>query len=99
MVLILYHNITFCIQMSLLKYVLQLQLCLLFHCDPFLGENDALVRSLLSASSALFHSLLRVSINDKDVKVNIFDMAGHPVFYEVHINTNFINLFISVPKN
>ena len=27
--------------------------------------------------------LLRVSINDKDVKVNIFDMAGHPVFYEV----------------
>ena len=27
--------------------------------------------------------LLRVSINDKDVKVNIFDMAGHPMFYEV----------------
>ena len=25
----------------------------------------------------------RVSINDKEVKVNIFDMAGHPVFYEV----------------
>ena len=25
----------------------------------------------------------RVSVNDKEVKVNIFDMAGHPVFYEV----------------
>ena len=22
-------------------------------------------------------------MNDKEVKVNIFDMAGHPVFYEV----------------
>ena len=25
----------------------------------------------------------RVSVNGKEVKVNIFDMAGHPVFYEV----------------
>ena len=37
---------------------------------------------------SLIHLLLRVSINDKEVKVNIFDMAGHPVFYEVHTNTN-----------
>ena len=27
----------------------------------------------------------RVTIRDKDVKVNIFDMAGHPIFYEVTI--------------
>jgi DnaJ family protein C protein 27 len=25
----------------------------------------------------------RVPINDRDVKVNIFDMAGHSMFYEV----------------
>jgi len=25
----------------------------------------------------------RVTVKDKDVKVNIFDMAGHPIFYEV----------------
>lgn len=29
------------------------------------------------------YGVTKVSINDKDVKVNIFDMAGHPVFYEV----------------
>ena len=46
------------------------------------------MRSLLFAFVTFFHLLLRVSINDKEVKVNIFDMAGHPVFYEVHTNTN-----------
>ena len=25
----------------------------------------------------------RVPIKDREVKVNIFDMAGHPIFYEV----------------
>ena len=25
-------------------------------------------------------------VNDKEIKVNIFDMAGHPVFYEVSKN-------------
>lgn len=29
------------------------------------------------------YGVTKVSINDKEVKVNIFDMAGHPVFYEV----------------
>ena len=28
-------------------------------------------------------TVCRVTIRDKDVKVNIFDMAGHPIFYEV----------------
>ena len=32
----------------------------------------------------------RVSIDDKEVKVNIFDMAGHPVFYEVEISVYYI---------
>jgi hypothetical protein len=26
----------------------------------------------------------RVCVDEKEVKVNIFDMAGHPIFYEVH---------------
>lgn len=26
---------------------------------------------------------LRVQIKDKELKVNIFDMAGHPFFFEV----------------
>ena len=30
-----------------------------------------------------FCFLYRVTVNDKELKVNIFDMAGHPVFYEV----------------
>jgi len=25
----------------------------------------------------------RVSVKDREIKVNIFDMAGHPIFYEV----------------
>ncbi|KAK3745716.1 hypothetical protein QZH41_020269 [Actinostola sp. cb2023] len=29
------------------------------------------------------YGVTKVVVNDKDVKVNIFDMAGHPVFYEV----------------
>ncbi|KAK3088902.1 hypothetical protein FSP39_025243 [Pinctada imbricata] len=29
------------------------------------------------------YGVTRVSIKDRDVKVNIFDMAGHPIFYEV----------------
>lgn len=29
------------------------------------------------------YGVTKVSLNDKEVKVNIFDMAGHPVFYEV----------------
>ena len=27
----------------------------------------------------------RVRVNEKEVKVNIFDMAGHPIFYEVNL--------------
>lgn len=39
--------------------------------------------------------LYRVVVNDKDVKVNIFDMAGHPVFYEVWVaNVCRHNVFI-----
>lgn len=29
-------------------------------------------------------------MNDRDVKVNIFDMAGHPIFYEVKSFANFL---------
>ncbi|XP_031567786.1 dnaJ homolog subfamily C member 27-like [Actinia tenebrosa] len=29
------------------------------------------------------YGVTKVVVNDKDIKVNIFDMAGHPVFYEV----------------
>jgi hypothetical protein len=32
-----------------------------------------------------WHVFFRVVVNDKDIKVNIFDMAGHPVFYEVRV--------------
>ena len=35
----------------------------------------------------------RVSVNGKEVKVNIFDMAGHPVFYEVQYLLNFKKIF------
>ena len=27
----------------------------------------------------------RVNLQEREVKVNIFDMAGHPVFYEVSV--------------
>ena len=46
----------------------------------------------------------RVSVNGKEVKVNIFDMAGHPVFYEVQyllylrkIFWKIKALFLSIP--
>ena len=35
----------------------------------------------------------RVSVNGKEVKVNIFDMAGHPVFYEVQYLLYFMKIF------
>ena len=28
----------------------------------------------------------RVPVKEREVKVNIFDMAGHPIFYEVGIS-------------
>ena len=30
-----------------------------------------------------FLLLFRVQACERDIKVNIFDMAGHPIFYEV----------------
>ncbi|KAH9492609.1 DnaJ sub C member 27-B, partial [Bulinus truncatus] len=28
------------------------------------------------------YGVTKVSLKDRDIKVNIFDMAGHPLFYE-----------------
>ena len=39
---------------------------------------------------SLFHR--RVNAGDKTLKVNIFDMAGHPYFYEVCFFFVFIQL-------
>lgn len=35
------------------------------------------------ATIGIDYGVTKVSIKDRDVKVNIFDMAGHPIFYEV----------------
>ncbi|ESP03414.1 hypothetical protein LOTGIDRAFT_224445 [Lottia gigantea] len=35
------------------------------------------------ATIGIDYGVTRVTIKDKEVKVNIFDMAGHPIFYEV----------------
>lgn len=35
------------------------------------------------ATIGIDYGVTKVTIRDKDVKVNIFDMAGHPIFYEV----------------
>lgn len=35
------------------------------------------------ATIGIDYGVTKVNIRDKDVKVNIFDMAGHPIFYEV----------------
>ncbi|ELU13576.1 hypothetical protein CAPTEDRAFT_146879 [Capitella teleta] len=35
------------------------------------------------ATIGIDYGVTKVSVNDRDVKVNIFDMAGHPIFYEV----------------
>lgn len=45
-------------------------------------------------------SVVRVQVRDREIKVNIFDMAGHPFFYEVS-NTpqlTFIWTFILILK-
>ncbi|KAK6167912.1 hypothetical protein SNE40_021837 [Patella caerulea] len=35
------------------------------------------------ATIGIDYGVTRVTVKDRDVKVNIFDMAGHPIFYEV----------------
>ncbi|XP_046561726.1 dnaJ homolog subfamily C member 27-like [Haliotis rubra] len=35
------------------------------------------------ATIGIDYGVTKVSVKDRDVKVNIFDMAGHPIFYEV----------------
>ncbi|KAJ8322070.1 hypothetical protein KUTeg_000541 [Tegillarca granosa] len=35
------------------------------------------------ATIGIDYGVTKVVIKDKDIKVNIFDMAGHPIFYEV----------------
>ncbi|CAH1248034.1 dnaJ homolog subfamily C member 27-like [Branchiostoma lanceolatum] len=35
------------------------------------------------ATIGIDYGVTKVKIKDRDVKVNIFDMAGHPIFYEV----------------
>ncbi|KAL3889874.1 hypothetical protein ACJMK2_002196 [Sinanodonta woodiana] len=35
------------------------------------------------ATIGIDYGVTKVTVKDKDVKVNIFDMAGHPIFYEV----------------
>lgn len=38
---------------------------------------------------------VRVQVRDREIKVNIFDMAGHPFFYEVsHKTSTFTFYFI-----
>ncbi|XP_059154937.1 dnaJ homolog subfamily C member 27-like [Physella acuta] len=35
------------------------------------------------ATIGIDYGVTKVSLKDRDIKVNIFDMAGHPIFYEV----------------
>lgn len=35
------------------------------------------------ATIGIDYGVTRASVKDRDVKINIFDMAGHPIFYEV----------------
>lgn len=35
------------------------------------------------ATIGIDYGVTKVSVRDRDIKVNIFDMAGHPIFYEV----------------
>ncbi|CAH1772837.1 unnamed protein product [Owenia fusiformis] len=35
------------------------------------------------ATIGIDYGVTKVKVNERDVKVNIFDMAGHPIFYEV----------------
>ena len=35
-------------------------------------------------------------MREREVKVNIFDMAGHPIFYEVNINYSFFSLILTL---
>lgn len=36
--------------------------------------------------------VVRVQVRDREIKVNIFDMAGHPFFYEVSHKTSLFYL-------
>lgn len=36
--------------------------------------------------SRMMFCFYRVTVKERDIKVNIFDMAGHPIFYEVNIH-------------
>jgi len=38
----------------------------------------------------LFFFTSRVQVRDREIKVNIFDMAGHPFFYEVLLTLFYI---------
>ena len=40
----------------------------------------------LAREDIKFDCFGRVFVDDKEVKVNIFDMAGHPLFYEVQLS-------------
>lgn len=35
------------------------------------------------ATIGIDYGVTKLTVHDKDIKVNIFDMAGHPIFYEV----------------
>ncbi|XP_015472208.2 dnaJ homolog subfamily C member 27, partial [Parus major] len=37
------------------------------------------------ATIGIDYGVTKVQIRDREIKVNIFDMAGHPFFYEVRI--------------
>lgn len=45
--------------------------------------GTACARAELEPSQAFPTSPFRVQVRDREIKVNIFDMAGHPFFYEV----------------
>ena len=61
--------------------------------------NSCTDNCLINFKNLYFSPLNRVSLNDKEVKVNIFDMAGHPVFYEVHLMYIDVVLYIIIYCN
>ncbi|KAK2166308.1 hypothetical protein LSH36_40g16078 [Paralvinella palmiformis] len=42
------------------------------------------------ATIGIDYGVTKVTVKDREVKVNIFDMAGHPIFYEATVLQNFI---------
>lgn len=52
--------------------------CLSFWIDSYLSVDRQPCRKLYFTTC-----VFRVQVRDREIKVNIFDMAGHPFFYEV----------------